>query len=328
MAFSNLDILVERLKRRLSEDETLGVIDDLLSLVSGHSGLYNEVLLHKNRYARVELDERKGLLTAEEARVEKNRIINALLRLLDELPSRLSQADRPVESARPSSRAPSSAVKLDKIIGINNLKQISWVARGVHCARSVCRVLTPKGLGTGFLIAPDIVMTNHHVIPSSAVASQTQVEFNYQIAFDGSFESTCRYRLDPEMFCTDRELDFSLVKVQSGIHSPSLSQWGYLMLNPNADPIPGEHVSIIQHPNGGLKQIVMTNNQVVEVRAPYVWYAADTMGGSSGSPVFNDQWQVIALHHAAADNGYNEGILVSHIKQRAEELGCWPPAQS
>ncbi|MEH7811119.1 hypothetical protein [Bacillus toyonensis] len=41
--------------------------------------------------------------------------------------------------------------------------------------------------------------------------------------------------------------------------------------------------------------------------------------GSSGSPAFNNKWELLALHHAGGDqdrNGMwinNEGIVVSHI---------------
>ena len=50
-------------------------------------------------------------------------------------------------------------------------------------------------------------------------------------------------------------------------------------------------------------------------------YATDTQRGSSGSPVFNDQWEIVALHHASIRaseqdefGGYlNEGIRTSRI---------------
>ena len=50
-------------------------------------------------------------------------------------------------------------------------------------------------------------------------------------------------------------------------------------------------------------------------------YSADTEPGSSGSPVFNDQWEVVALHHASVrapehtefGGVLNEGIRVSAI---------------
>lgn len=320
---------MDRLKRLVAAGEVLTVIDEFLNLASTNRLLYNDVLLQRSRYVRAERDERRGLLTPGDAAVEKNRIVAALLDLLDELPTRLSPSDFPIAPAQPSSEgAPFSTVKQEKIIGINNLKQISWVAQGLACSRSVCRILTPSGLGTGFLVASDLVMTNHHVIPSKEIAKATRVEFNYQLAFDGSFESACRYDLDSERFYTDAELDCTVVKVLEASQNPPLRDWGYLALNPGADPVPGEHVSIIQHPNGGLKQIVMTANQVVGVNTPYLWYTTDTLAGSSGSPVFNDLWQVIALHHAAAENGYNEGILISRIKPKLEAEGFWPEEQS
>jgi len=107
-----------------------------------------------------------------------------------------------------------------------------------------------------------------------------------------------------------------------------LNDWGHLALNPFADPIPLEHVVIIQHPNGGLKQITLTANQVVKVSAPYILYTTYTMRGSSGAPVFNDLWQVIAIHHAGIGprdrvrSFTNEGILMSSI--RADAGSYWP----
>jgi endonuclease G len=95
--------------------------------------------------------------------------------------------------------------------------------------------------------------------------------------------------------------------------------------------VPGEHVIIIQHPNGGLKQIVLTANQVINLWEHRLYYTTDTMPGSSGSPVFNDLWQVIAIHHAGGDlrmndkgdrRFINEGILVSAVKSNAGAF--WP----
>lgn len=63
----------------------------------------------------------------------------------------------------------------------------------------------------------------------------------------------------------------------------------------------GDPVFIIQHPKGRRKQIVMDDNEVIAygLLKDYLRYRADTDYGSSGSPVFNAQWQLVALHHAA-----------------------------
>ncbi|BBD63609.1 hypothetical protein NIES2109_64840 (plasmid) [Nostoc sp. HK-01] len=53
-----------------------------------------------------------------------------------------------------------------------------------------------------------------------------------------------------------------------------------------------------------------------------VQYVTSTLQGSSGSPVFNDAWDVVALHHAGGNilepttqlhYFRNEGILVENI---------------
>jgi endonuclease G len=87
-------------------------------------------------------------------------------------------------------------------------------------------------------------------------------------------------------------------------------------------PCIGEHVSIIQHPQGGPKQVALTANQVVNIFEHRLQYTTDTMPGSSGSPVFNDDWKVIAIHHEGGNLAINrrgdtmfvnEGILMKYI---------------
>ena len=85
--------------------------------------------------------------------------------------------------------------------------------------------------------------------------------------------------------------------------------------------------------------LVLRSNRVVALpdKTPYIHYETDTEPGSSGSPAYNDQWEVIALHHAgvpeldANDNPVrdaqgrvkwvaNEGIRVSRLMKAITEL--------
>jgi endonuclease G, mitochondrial len=59
----------------------------------------------------------------------------------------------------------------------------------------------------------------------------------------------------------------------------------------------GEVANIVQHPDGRLKEVVLRENRLVARLDTVLHYVADTEPGSSGSPVFNNQWQAIALHH-------------------------------
>ena len=69
-------------------------------------------------------------------------------------------------------------------------------------------------------------------------------------------------------------------------------------------------------------QITIQNNFVEYVDVTKVQYIASTMRGSSGAPVLNNSWEVVALHRASrrfqesnSDRYYfrNEGILISGI---------------
>ena len=333
MAGSSLEHLVNGIKQLLADGETKQAIEQLKSyLHSNVPDMYNELVIQASRYQRLRRSERAGTITREQFEVDQNKIAKSLLELVDEIPAKVERKLSPlgVDIALMSKVEPlAERVNFEKILGINNLRQISWIERGVQVSKSVCRILTPDGLGTGFLVGRALVMTNNHVIPNSTVAANSVVEFDYQQDVSGKLLPTFRYHLDGDYFHTSLELDYTLVGVKSEPGKPSLETWGELQLNPNADPVPTEHVSITQHPNGGLKQIVLTANWVIALKSHFIQYTTDTMPGSSGSPVFNDSWHVIAIHHAsvrAQDKSkydyVNEGILMSAIKPDAGDF--WP----
>ena len=62
----------------------------------------------------------------------------------------------------------------------------------------------------------------------------------------------------------------------------------------------GDHVTVIEHPDADYKQIALRENQVIGRGKGGVtlYYSADTLHGSSGSPVFSDEFMLVALHHA------------------------------
>jgi V8-like Glu-specific endopeptidase len=220
----------------------------------------------------------------------------------------------------------------EQIIGISSLKNIIWLQIGLKAAQNVCRLLLDNGgLGTGFLVSRGLLLTNNHVLPTPQSAQNAIAEFNYQLDFKGVMKPTTRYQLDETQYKTNTALDYTLVHLKPDPAKKSLDEWGYSQVNTQADPIPGEHVSIIQHPGGEPKQIAMTDNYVKSISKPFIRYTTDTRPGSSGAPVYNDAWQVIALHHRSIDTfsaitgrteKSNEGILLSQIRQDAGHF--WP----
>lgn len=179
------------------------------------------------------------------------------------------------------------------------------IERHVKVMRAVCRVRITidgeEGMGTGFLIAPNVLLTNHHVIPSSAVAATGMVDFGYEYDAYRREKKEFIFRLDPQIFVSSPELDFTLVGVNPiTLRGENLlEQFGYLPLNPEpAKALLKDSLSIIQHPGGGRKKTAFRNNQLIKITDHFLWYVTDTDRGSSGAPVFNDAWEVVGLHHS------------------------------
>jgi V8-like Glu-specific endopeptidase len=339
---SSLDPLISDLRSLIGNGEVDDAFERLLNYLPTNSSnpkLYDDLLTQSGRYQMARRRQLAGTVTAEAAAVEENLIRAWLTDFIGRLPAKIERQFTPVPAAAPLAKEGASireAIPTDrlrtmsgeKILGINNLKQISWIERGIQVCKSVCRILTPNGLGSGFMVDGGMIMTNNHVIASREIAAESVVEFDYQQNGSGQLLPSFRYKLDPDRFHTNAGLDYTFVGLKEDPSKKALAWWGSLQLNPNADPVPTEHVSIVQHPNGGLKQIVLTANHVIATRPPLLHYTTDTMPGSSGSPVFNDTWHVIAIHHSAVDTtdtaqGYvNEGILMSAIKPDAGAF--WP----
>jgi V8-like Glu-specific endopeptidase len=195
---------------------------------------------------------------------------------------------------------PANAEQREKIMGaLSTLRPISFLERGLQMARSVARVVLADGsTGSGFLIQSDLLITNHHVIASESNAQGAVVEFNYQKTMQGTDAPVAAYQLAPENgFATSSGEeqggdDWTAVRVQGNLNG----HWGALTLAPVTPQVQDE-VIIIQHPGGGQKQIALSHNVITFVDEQRLQYLTDTLEGSSGSPVFNMEWQVVALHH-------------------------------
>lgn len=73
-------------------------------------------------------------------------------------------------------------------------------------------------------------------------------------------------------------------------------------------------MNVIGHPAGQDARISVQDNELVDWNDEYLWYRAGTEPGSSGSPVFDNQWHLVGLHHARNDGrALNEGIPLHRI---------------
>lgn len=164
--------------------------------------------------------------------------------------------------------------------GQENLKALA--------ARStVGRIESPKGqeIGTGVLIGKSLLLTCDHIF-SKSQAKQAWVRFNYT---SGS------YCLDSDVFELDldtatrySQLDYALVKVK-GESKQRTANLIDAILDSN------QEIRLIHHPQG--QHIVISGlGQIVQVGDDYIDHNISTDEGSSGAPIFNRDWQLVAIH--------------------------------
>jgi V8-like Glu-specific endopeptidase len=214
----------------------------------------------------------------------------------------------------------------EKIIGENTLRDVYVLEVLLELSRAVVRVRGGEFVGTGFLIAEDLLLTNHHIIGSREEAQECTFQFNYQLARNGRAAPVdVAHTLHDGLFCTSPvanynatpdALDYTVVQLTGVPHGIAP-----LRLSPAAVPR-DSRVTIIQHPGGDYKKISLQNNFVEYADEYVVQYSTSTEPGSSGSPVLSTDLTVVAIHHAggqvsepATKRRYlrNEGIRMAAV---------------
>ncbi len=143
-----------------------------------------------------------------------------------------------------------------------------------------------------------------------------------------------------QLFLADRELDFAFAAVAPrAVDGTPLGGYGYLKLFGRTGKVAaGEYATIIQHPDGRQKHLAIRNNQITvyaqdgdlsdadRAANNFLYYSTDTLPGSSGAPVFSDQWYVIALHRAGVPETRTRGGKTTLV--RKQNRPATPPRRS
>lgn len=171
------------------------------------------------------------------------------------------------------------------------------------CSDSVCKIEIKKNgkefAGTGIIIYFDnvlksgLLMTNHHVLPDAPTAINSILLFDFHDNKSGSKLAD----LDPtSFFVAEEKVDCAIVafkfKKKTGKSRSAIP----LTLG-NAALLANDHrVLIIHHPRGKPKRVSLQFGKV-ETKNQYLLYRNDTQRGSSGAPVLNYNFKLVALHH-------------------------------
>lgn len=198
----------------------------------------------------------------------------------------------------------------------------------------VCWIGIPGGGGgTGFLVGPDLVVSNYHVMKkvktNRALASGVRFSFDLRQTTDGQTvlrNKVTECRLAERDWWIDaqppsskdwddalgdagmEELDYVLLRLDSRIGEDPV---GGSTADPKAEPrgwvdptalgmAPevGEQIFLLQHPEGEPLRLSVGTVTAYNGNKSRIRYNANSKNGSSGSPCFNADLQLVALHHA------------------------------
>jgi V8-like Glu-specific endopeptidase len=212
---------------------------------------------------------------------------------------------------------------------------MAFLKRANQSAGAVCRIELPdqKAIGTGFLVAKNLILTNYHVIAPDdqfdpyAWLDRVILRFGYLTQEPGEDAEGQTFRLAPNPLLKFRTvgdgLDYALLKVEDRI----LADQELQPINRYSSRLPDQNMNIhiLQHPDGQTLKGTFSNNGITGVyeRDGLIQYVSDTSSGSSGSPCFNDNWELVAMHHAHVSATFGikcEGILFKSIYQEIQPI--------
>ncbi|MCY7357339.1 MAG: S8 family serine peptidase [Rudanella sp.] len=207
---------------------------------------------------------------------------------------------------------------LERVNGVANFQDIAILRKILRFSNSVCRLVTTgsrgiMGYGTGCLVAPNVLITNNHVLPDADTATRTVAQFSYELGDQNRFLEPITFHLRPNQFFLTSTfkadpnapfsgLDFTLVAVEpTSAGGGSLDTFGFVQLDPKLGKIiEGEYCVVIQHPKGDYKKIVLKDIRLLTLTDNFLIYESDTQPGSSGSLVLGlGTGEAVALHHSA-----------------------------
>ncbi len=211
-------------------------------------------------------------------------------------------------------------------------------ATAYNKSKAVARLLIGGSSAcTGWLVGSEgHVLTNEHCIGTASAAQNVNFEF---MAEGSTCSTSCAswgacagtvVATTSTLIKVNATLDYALVKLPT---NPTAT-YGYLQMR-NSGAVLNERIYIPQHPAHWGKQIAMVaggaNAKIDSLSAPAcsggtsdLGYAADTQGGSSGSPVlgYSDNL-VVGLHHCGTCP--NRAVPINAV---ITSLGTSAPANS
>lgn len=244
--------------------------------------------------------------------------------------------------SEPDKRFPPDNFRLEAIAsggGFSDIRQ--WLQAMAEISEATCRIESPadKPLGTGILVSPRYVLTNYHVAKQWSDDKTAVCRFGF--AADPSGKATGQATAlmatgakvatsidDAEAAKSNAGglvLDFALLQLAQPMQAVKP-----LAMRVGNSAKQDSPALIVQHPSGSPQKLAI--GKFMGVGGERWQYDADTEPGSSGSGVFNQKLELVALHHAGHEGspsttGFNQGIsidaIIGLLRQKQEIQKFW-----
>lgn len=224
----------------------------------------------------------------------------------------------------------------------------AFLARLSRLEGQVCRIENgpAEPLGTGFLVGPDLVLTNHHVIEPLAEARAPALACRFDYLADPSGVEVRGGVVEPvaaDWLVASRphdpgdvilapaapdpaNLDFALLRLarpagslpRRGDEAPDNPARGWVAVDATRRLAAGEDIYILQHPLGAPLKLGRGRISDLPFGGRRLRYDATTEPGSSGAPVLGHDLTLAALHHVGDPNHFrtatfNQAIPMADI---------------
>jgi hypothetical protein len=228
----------------------------------------------------------------------------------------------------------------EKLFSADRFKTLKWYRTGLDRCLVVARLGrdSTSGIGTGFAIDGQslnsrwkdklLLVTNAHVVSNNEDICRAYGAMRTGetvVTFEGL--GTEEYAVaDIVWNSAPDQLDATVLELE-GAEELKARLAGVMVPIAKALPVieDSARIYIIGYPGGGTLCVSLEDTLLLDHEAPRIHYRTPTEGGSSGSPVFNRQWQLIGLHHAGSPNmkrlhgdgtyEANEGIWIRSIAE-------------
>jgi hypothetical protein len=225
---------------------------------------------------------------------------------------------------------PKAIQNLEKVWRTTQYQPISWMIDALKKSLCVARIGRNKyqGIGTGFLldgsmIAPSLqdiplLLTNAHVINESFL-SKVFNEKGFKAYFPISITDHNEFievGIIKEIWKSpEHELDTALLLLEMPLKDRTPLKFVNTVSTTEDD-----RVNIIGYPFGENMKVSLQDNKVVALEEKTLLYRTPTDPGSSGSPVFDQEWNVVGLH-SRSNNHYraNQGIRIDRIVDKIRQ---------